>query len=37
VVNPLGVVEPTIGWKRAPLSVVALDLVFSDKYLCPVS
>jgi hypothetical protein len=22
VVNPLGVVEPIVGWKRAPLSVV---------------
>jgi hypothetical protein len=23
VVNPLGVAEPTVGWKRAPLSAVA--------------
>jgi hypothetical protein len=23
VVNPLGVAEPTVGWKRVPLSVVA--------------
>jgi hypothetical protein len=36
VVNPFGVAEPTVGWKRAPLSAVALHLVFSDKYLCPV-
>jgi hypothetical protein len=24
VVNPLGVIEPTIGWKRAPLSAIAI-------------
>jgi hypothetical protein len=23
VVNPFGVTEPTVGWKRAPLPVVA--------------
>jgi hypothetical protein len=28
VVNPFGVTEPTIGWKRAPLSEVATHLVF---------
>ena len=27
VVNPLGVAEPTVGWKRAPLSAVAPFLV----------
>ena len=33
VVNPLGVPEPTVGWKRAPLSVVApTSGVISDKY-----
>jgi hypothetical protein len=33
VVNPLGVAEPTVGWKRAPLSVVApTSGVISDKY-----
>jgi hypothetical protein len=31
VVNPFGVAEPTVGWKRAPLSAVASHLVFSDK------
>ena len=32
VVNPLGVTEPTVGWKRAPLSVVApISEVISDK------
>jgi hypothetical protein len=32
VVNPLGVAEPTVGWKRAPLSVVApTSGVISDK------
>jgi hypothetical protein len=32
VVNPLGVAEPTVGWKRAPLSVVApISGVISDK------
>jgi hypothetical protein len=32
VVNPLGVAEPTVGWKRAPLSVVApTSEVISDK------
>jgi hypothetical protein len=24
LVNPLGVVEPTVGWKRAPLSAIAI-------------
>jgi hypothetical protein len=28
VVNPLGVAEPTVGWKRAPLSAVVPYLVF---------
>jgi hypothetical protein len=28
VVNPFGVTEPTVGWKRAPLSAVASHLVF---------
>jgi hypothetical protein len=33
VVNPLGVAEPTVGWKRAPLSVVVpTSGVISDKY-----
>ena len=33
VVNPFRVVEPTVGWKRAPLSVVVPTLgVISDKY-----
>jgi hypothetical protein len=32
VVNPLGVAKPTVGWKRAPLSAVALTSgVISDK------
>jgi hypothetical protein len=32
VVNPLGVIEPTVGWKRAPLSAVApTSEVISDK------
>jgi hypothetical protein len=32
VVNPSGVTEPTVGWKRAPLSVVApTSEVISDK------
>jgi hypothetical protein len=32
VVNPLGVAEPTVGWKRAPLSaVVSPSEVISDK------
>ena len=32
VVNPLGVAEPTVGWKRAPLLVDAPTLgVISDK------
>jgi hypothetical protein len=31
VVNPSGFTEPTVGWKRAPLSVVATRLVFPDK------
>ena len=32
VVNPLGVAEPTVGWKQAPLSVVATTSgVISDK------
>jgi hypothetical protein len=32
VVNLLGVDKPTVGWKRAPLSVVALTSgVISDK------
>jgi hypothetical protein len=34
VVNPLGVATPTVGWKRAPLSVVApTSGGISDKYL----
>jgi len=32
VVNPLGVAEPTVGWKRAPLSAVAsIAELISDK------
>jgi hypothetical protein len=32
VVNPSGVATPTVGWKRAPLSVVApTSEVISDK------
>ena len=32
VVNPLGIDEPTVGWKRAPLSAVApTSEVISDK------
>ena len=32
VVNPLGVDEPTVGWKRAPLLAVAITSgVISDK------
>ena len=27
VVNPIGITKPTVGWKRAPLSVVASCLV----------
>jgi hypothetical protein len=33
VVNPLGVAEPTVGWKRVLLSVVVpTSGVISDKY-----
>jgi hypothetical protein len=28
VVNPIGITEPMVGWKRAPLSAVASHLVF---------
>jgi hypothetical protein len=32
VVNPIRIVEPTVGWKRAPLSAVAFTSgVISDK------
>ena len=32
MVNPLGVVEPMVGWKREPLSIVAITSgVISDK------
>ena len=32
MVNPIRIVEPTVGWKRAPLSAVALTSgVISDK------
>ena len=37
MVNPLGIAEPMVGWKRAPLSAVTSHLVFSDKCLYLVS